>query len=85
MRGKKLLRLMQRVTIVPLQARTYGDVSVEQIGAGDESVDGQQPTERMPRKNAIRCCPVAFLDFGNEFGLDEIKEAVPRRRSWGRQ
>src|SRR5712691_4504820 len=56
--GEKLLCLMQGVTVVPLQARTYGDVGVEQVGAGDEGVDGQQPTKRMSCKDTVRCCAV---------------------------
>src|SRR5258708_20241400 len=76
MSGKKLLRPAQRVTVIPLQARTYGDVGVEQVGAGDEGVDGQRPTKRMARGDAGSGCAGAFLDFGNQFGLDEIEEAV---------
>src|SRR5260370_38856521 len=51
--GEKLLRLTQRATVVPLQARTYGDVGAEQVGTGDEGVDCEQPTKAMARQDAV--------------------------------
>src|SRR5258708_11139133 len=66
--GEKLLRLMQRATVVPLQSRTYGDVGVEQVGTGDEGVDGEQTTKGMARKDTGRRYSESVLDCWTEVG-----------------
>src|SRR6476620_170012 len=73
---KELLCFMQGPTVIPLQTWTYGDVSVEQVGLGNQCMNRQQSAKRMSGKDAIRRCPVTFFDLRNQLALHELQEFV---------
>src|SRR5579859_2684270 len=67
---------MKSALIVPPQARTHSNISVEHVRPGNQNVDCQQTAKRVPGENAVMRRTVAFLDFGHEFSLDEIEEMI---------